>query len=258
VIRDRHLDWDGSWNARDLGGLPAAGGRRTRWGAVVRADAPDRLTSAGWSALEAHGIRTIVDLRNDDERTPDLTPRPAGLATVRLPLDGIEDTTFWDVWAPRPPPLYYRPFLERFPRRVAGVIAAVAQARPGGVLVHCVGGRDRTGLVALLLLRLVGVGPDDIAADHGLSDDRLRPWYASLGEPDQGAEITELLEREGTSAELVVSMLASLDVEGGLRAGGLSDDDLAAVRARLLSPAARAPGPSGPGVAGPPSARRHS
>jgi Tyrosine phosphatase family len=89
----RHLDWEGCLNVRDLGGLPAAGGRVTRWGAVVRSDSPAGLTPAGWSALRAHGIRTIVDLRNDDERTTHSAA--AGLDTVHVPLDDLGDTEFW-------------------------------------------------------------------------------------------------------------------------------------------------------------------
>jgi hypothetical protein len=68
MARDRHLDWEGCCNARDLGGLSTTDGRTTRWGAVARSERLDELTAAGWSALEAHGIRTIVDLRNHDER----------------------------------------------------------------------------------------------------------------------------------------------------------------------------------------------
>ena len=87
----RHLDWDGCRNVRDLGGIRTASDRTTRWGAVVRSDAPDRLTPAGWSALRAHGIGTLVDLRNDEEQQQqaDPTPRPAGLLTV--PLDDLAD-----------------------------------------------------------------------------------------------------------------------------------------------------------------------
>ena len=92
----RALDWEGCFNVRDLGGLPAAGGRVTRRGAVVRGDAPDTLTSAGWAALRAHGIRTIVDLRNEDERA---VARQDGVAVVSLPLDGLdEDPAFWEPW----------------------------------------------------------------------------------------------------------------------------------------------------------------
>ena len=64
---ERHLGWDGVHNARDLGGLSIAGGGETRWGAVIRADSLGKLTPAGWAALQAYGVRTVIDLRNDDE-----------------------------------------------------------------------------------------------------------------------------------------------------------------------------------------------
>ena len=107
------LTWEGCSNVRDLGGLPTADGGETAYGAVVRGDCPDRLTAAGWEALAAHGIRTIVDLRNEDELRPELV-RPAGVTTVHEPLDGVEDTDFWDEWGTGPQfgtPLYYRPHL---------------------------------------------------------------------------------------------------------------------------------------------------
>lgn len=88
---ERHLEWEGCFNVRDLGGLPTVGGSKTRWGAAVRADALDDLTAAGWEALLTHGVRTVIDLRNADERGRDAAPRPAGVATIHLPLDGIED-----------------------------------------------------------------------------------------------------------------------------------------------------------------------
>src|SRR5215210_2868284 len=82
----RHLEWDGCGNVRDLGGLPVAGGGVIRPGAIVRADALDRLSPEGWAVLEAHGVRTVIDLRNPDEVAEDLAPRPPGITTVRLPL----------------------------------------------------------------------------------------------------------------------------------------------------------------------------
>src|SRR5919199_5798139 len=112
-MADRHLDWEGCFNVRDLGGLRTADGRETRRGAVIRADAVDRLTAAGWRALDEHGVRTIIDLRNDDELGRDTAPRPPGVATLHLPLDGVHDRQFWDHWERQGPPLYYGPFLER-------------------------------------------------------------------------------------------------------------------------------------------------
>ena len=232
---DRHLEWQGCHNARDLGGLPTADGRETRWGAVVRADAPDQLSADGWAALEAHGIRTIVDLRNDDELRPDLVDRPPELTTLHLPLDGIDDREFWDHWERQPPPLYYAPFLERLPDRAANVVVAIANAEPGGVLFHCVGGRDRTGLIALLLLALAGVAPGDIAADHALSDERVAAVYAQRG-MDADVDVESLLAAEGTRGREVIVSVAELEIEQRLREGGLGDDEVAAIRARLVGP----------------------
>jgi protein-tyrosine phosphatase len=237
----RHLDWDGCRNVRDLGGIRTACGRQTRWGVVVRSDTPDNLTQAGWSALRAHGIRTVVDLRNDDERPADATARAAGLATVHLALDDLADTEFWErCWDDGldGSPLYYLPFMVRKSDRCAAAVAAVADARPGGVLVHCGIGRDRTGLVTVLLLALVGVAPDDIAADYELSADRLPPPGARPGGSGRRWSPQEALARGNTTARAVLlATLEAVDVAVHLRAGGLRGDQVAAVRARLLEPA---------------------
>ena len=105
--------------------------------------------------------------RRADDRRPAQRRRAsragADLETVHIPLDGLdEDPEFWSHWANGPQfgtPLYYRPFLDRFPERIECVLDAIEQAEPGGVLFHCVGGRDRTGLVAIVLLTVAGVAP---------------------------------------------------------------------------------------------------
>jgi protein-tyrosine phosphatase len=100
---------------------------------------------------------------------------------------------------------------------MAAVVAAIAHARPGGVVVHCVGGRDRTGLVSLLLLALVGVAPEHIVADYALTPDA---W--------DGA------------GEVILALLAELDAEAYLRTAGLTQSDTEALRERLLAPVAAA------------------
>jgi protein-tyrosine phosphatase len=236
---ERHLDWHGCFNVRDLGGLRTCAGGETRWRAIVRADALDRLTAAGWTALCEHGVRTIIELRNDDERGADATPRPATVMTIHMPLDATEDREFWNVWGDGPQfgtPLYYRPHLERFPERSAAVVAAIARAEPGGVAFHCGGGRDRAGQIAMLVLALAGVAAEDIAADYVLSAERLRARYAAHGEPDQGPLLDAFLTGKGTSArEVIITTLASLDVEAHLRAAGLTAQDLDALRGRLVN-----------------------
>ena len=186
----------------------------TRRGALVRSDAVDRLSPAGWAALRAHGVRTIIDLRNDDE----LVENSGGVETVHISLDRLdEDPEFWVDWMNGPQfgtPLYYRPFMERFPDRIEQVLDVIEQAPPGGVLFHCVGGRDRTGLVAIAALTVAGVAPDAIADDYALAAERAHthdPMYE------------EFLAEKGISArELVTDLVASLDY------------DRPALRARLV------------------------
>ena len=80
---DRNLVWEGCFNVRDLGGLPTVDGHVTRTGAVVRADSINTLSRTGWAALQAHGVRTVINLRDDPG--DDVSPRPTGLATVQVP-----------------------------------------------------------------------------------------------------------------------------------------------------------------------------
>jgi protein-tyrosine phosphatase len=239
-MKSRELTWDGCFNARDLGGLPTIGGTDLRWGAIVRSDGLDAVTASGWAAIEAHGVRTIIDLRNDDERNLEaLSIRPRSITTLHLPLDVAEDVEFWTPWRSGwqfGTPLYYRPHIERFPERSASVLAAIARAEPGGVLYHCGVGRDRTGMITMLLLALVGGLPHAITSDYSLSRANLTRLYASRGEDDQGPEIDAFLAREGTSAEAVIrSTLEALDLETWRRQGGLSDADVALLRARTLT-----------------------
>jgi hypothetical protein len=219
---ERLLVWDGCINVRDLGGLPIRGGR-IRPGALVRADALERLTADGWAALEAHGIRTVLDLRNPDEIGTDDAPRPRGLTTVRFPLDGLEHDDFWRQWYGRPEfgtPHYYGPWLERFPERATHVLTAIARARPGGVAYHCGIGRDRTGLVTMLLLAALGAPADAIADDYALSDGRV---------PDSPELDAFWAAREETAAHVLAATLAGVEP-----ARYLAPADLAALHRRVV------------------------
>jgi hypothetical protein len=237
---DRHLDWEGAFNVRDLGGLPAAGGRRTARGALVRADSLSRLSDRGWQALLDHGVRTVVDLRNSAERSHDAAPRPAEITTVELPLDGSEGGGLWQGIDQTPgfgTPLYYRAPLMRKPQLSAAVLGAIARAAPGGVAFHCVVGRDRSGQIAMLALALAGVPPAVIAADYELSHERLTGLFASLGEEDQAPKLAAHLAERGTTAGAVIeTTLASLDLESLMAGAGFSGEELALLRERMLEP----------------------
>ncbi|MFJ8470327.1 tyrosine-protein phosphatase [Kitasatospora sp. NPDC094011] len=236
TTEDRTLVWDGCLNVRDLGGLPTASGRPTTRGAIVRADNLDRLTREGWDALLDHGVRTVVDLRNAEEYKP-LLPLPEDVELIRVPLDELAGPAWWEAHGRLDgTPLAFRPYLEHCPHAAAALITAIAGARPGGLVVHCGAGRDRTGLAALLLLTLAGVDRAAIAEDYLLSGPNVRPLYGMLGLPDPYQRIDAALAEAGTTAEAALAAtLEGLDPAGYLLAAGATPAQIAAVRDRLLA-----------------------
>jgi protein-tyrosine phosphatase len=224
-MNNRILHWDGCRNVRDLGGLRTNEGRLTCWRRIVRSDTPARLTEAGWSALYAYGIRTILTLHTVGLAEDELhfRPRYPDLVTVQVAIEDVTDREFARRWASTElwsTPLYYRDALRRWPERHAAAISAIARAQPGGVLFHCIRGHDRTGIIALLLLALAGVTPEEILADYQLSVDPERD---------------QILAREHSSVrEALLGALDGLDLDSYLGLGGVSPDELAAVRRRLL------------------------
>ena len=244
---ERRLDWEGCLNVRDLGGHPTEDGRETRMGAVVRADSVRRLTEAGWQSLVDYGIRRILDLRLESELDED---PPGDLPVEVVHVSFLEDVPLeqqieiFQRWIDAPDDIAatrdgYLEMLEEYRGNVAAAISAVAGAPEGGVLVHCMGGKDRTGLVAALLLRLAGVSVADIAADYGLSAENIKPlwqiWVEDAGDENE----RELRRRLSASpAEAMAQVLETLERERGsvrqyLLDAGASDKDLDHVVARL-------------------------
>ena len=246
----RDLVWDGCLNVRDLGGLPTTDGSETRFGSIVRADSVHLLSDEGRRALVDHGVRTVIDLRGDHEREDD-PPAELPVEVVHVPFMEASDEE-WDeiaeeleaAAAAAPDDAtatrdVYLIFLERFADNVAESVRAVAQALGGGVVIHCVGGKDRTGLLTAFLLHLAGVSDDEIAADYALSEERLLPRHQAWFDAAETDEELERLRRIAqTPAASMTGVFEELErrygsVEGYLRHVGLTDEDLEQVRARL-------------------------
>ncbi len=244
----RALSWDGCFNVRDLGGHATEDGRNTRYGRVVRADSVRRLTDAGWRALRDYGVGTVVDLRYQVELDRD-PPRDVDVDVVHISLLGEPDHARWAELEARAVAAgdaagftrtVYLDTLEEYRSNLADAVGAVGHAAPGAVVVHCHAGKDRTGLVSALLLRLAGVPTAEVALDYAVSEENLaarnEEWIA------EGADDAERKLRRRVSATPAAGMHGVLDeierrygdVAAYLRAGGAADADLRAARARLL------------------------
>jgi hypothetical protein len=133
----------------------------------------------------------------------------------------------------------YMLFLERFKPNVGAAVRAVAEAPEGGVVIHCVGGKDRTGLLTALLLHLTGVPTEDIALDYALSEERLRPRHdAWLAAAETDAERKRLERITRTPPQVITGVFDELErrygsVEDYLRTAGVGDRELARARSRL-------------------------
>jgi hypothetical protein len=202
-------------------------------------EAPTRLSAEGWAGAWTYGVRTIVDLRHEDECQPDLVPRPAGIGIVRAPLDPVAGTPFHERWSKidnLASPLYFPALLAEHPEVVVAAVRAVANAAPGCVAMHCAGGKDRTGLLSLVLLTLAGAPPEEIITDYLLTFDRMKPRYDELGVRDQLTAVTETLASHNTTIEAsLTSTITSLAMPEYLLEHGLCQDDLTALRARLTT-----------------------
>ncbi len=248
----------GTYNSRDTGGIPLAGGGQTQAGVLLRSDALVALTDVGLGELDVSPIGTIVDFRTATERSeaPDrLPPRP--LDTVHLSV--LEGAMTGMAASPQVSSDAVKAAMAQVPTladlyvgmlrhgaasfaRVARLVARPTDGVKRAVLVHCTAGKDRTGVAAAVLLDAVGAQRDAVIADYTLSQqnlagewaERMLHYIASRG-VSVGPQVEQLVT--ATPPEAMQAALGWLDDQGGsvayLRAAGIGDDELALLRARL-------------------------
>jgi protein-tyrosine phosphatase len=231
----RSVTWGGLHNARDLGGI-VAGPSTTRFGRFYRAPRLDDLGRDGFRQMEAAGVRSIVDLRNDNEVEP--LELPDTIRRHHHPIEDHSDAEFMAAWSEHlSSPLYYADNLERWPAKIVGVFRAFAQAPAGGIVFHCSAGRDRTGLVAALLLQLVGVRNDAIVDDYEISVRAMNEYYTGLRSPREQPRLADDLEIWVAEIRAhLLGLLGEFSALDYLTSHGLASHEIAAIRARLLEP----------------------
>lgn len=176
----RHLALEGAYNIRDIGGYATKDGHTTRWRTFLRADALHRLTPSSQQFLIDYGVRTMIDLRHDDElaAAPNVFGGSSWVTYHHVSLfAGASPSGNRDM----PPDLeaIYRYVLDHRQAALNAVFRTItADAFP--VLVHCTAGKDRTGLITALLLDLAGVHPATIAQDYGLTTYYAADLFAEL------------------------------------------------------------------------------
>jgi len=180
--RPEHVDVEGCLNVRDAGGWPTDDGRWMRRGLLYRADEPVRLTDEGRAAIDRLGLRAVIDLRQTAQvdrghlfAAPEITHH---IQLVDRVLD-IDNPPQFDGTVDIVD--LYDDMVERGGAQLVRVVDTIAEhIVDGPVLVHCVAGKDRTGLVVALIQGALGVTLESVVEEYALSDDPTRRRRAMM------------------------------------------------------------------------------
>lgn len=233
MSRDRVLEIEGSHNVRDLGGFVTTDGKTVRRGRLFRSDYP-AFADADPSGTQRLALRAVVDLRRDAEadfECVDWERRGVTCHRVSLSAGAV------DSWHAR-----YPAYLKNRPEAVVEAVRVVIDPANHPVLFHCAAGKDRTGVVAALVLALLGVGRAEIVADYLLTERTLERVLARLAGAEPYAAVLgpSAYVEQRPRAEYLEALLDHVDRAGGaeswLLAHGLTADEVARARASLLAP----------------------
>ena len=234
---ERLLTFPALLNARDLGGYPTVDGGQTRWRSLLRSDDLAQLTPVGVQALAQFGVETVLDLRWAEEIA--LNPSPIGaqapqIRYIHSSLLASTPAQWRELSKSCEKELWKCVVLEKVRPQLATVLKVIASAPAGPLLFHCVAGKDRTGIIAALMLTLAEVKPAAIAADYAESTQMLGDAYLQRY---KDADPQDVLENVRCPEEGVHNMLAYLERAGGIREYlgkiGLNELEIARLRARL-------------------------
>lgn len=249
--RTRLLPLVGSFNFRDLGGYPAAKGRVTRWGRLYRSDTLHELTTEDLETLASLGLASVIDLRTAAEVRRD-GRGPLSSTGVRyhnlsvLPEEGYESLGAPD--ASEGPGARYLWYLEVGAGTLAQALEMLAEKANYPLVFHCMAGKDRTGVLAALVLEACGVERSAIVADYVATEEGLDAIIERLRRhPTHGPRLKDVpRERLAAEASTMEQFLAGLESRYGGIGGwagrvGLAPGTLERLASLMLEEGAGAP-----------------
>jgi protein-tyrosine phosphatase len=206
----------------------------TRSRVLIRSDDVSVLNAAGRDAMRAYGVTTVIDLRSTSERSGTFDPRfPRPVANLveaegvtYLHRELVDDASLKKLG--EAPNMFERYLVMLNTRQPAfrEIFTAIAQA-DGGLVFHCFAGKDRTGLVAAMVLALADVPPDEIAGDFGETDRQLADAYEKWISEAPADKRDEMREELRCPPERILGVLEYLETKWGgtasyLEASGVS------------------------------------
>jgi len=256
LAAERRLPVAGTLNFRDLGGYPAAGGKHTAWGRVFRSDNLADVPPDAWRRLHEMGLREVFDLRHDAERErqPSVVPDDLDVATSVLAIGG-EAAEAPDViellkgggeggFGIEYMVTMYETLVADHGSVFATLLTHLADGERLPAVFHCTAGKDRTGVAAALILRLLGVEREVVLDDYELTTrfrsssriEALRPTLEAAGIDVEAVRPFLSAPRPALAAALDAIDEAHGSVEAFLLSSGLDAGAPGKLRATLISP----------------------
>jgi protein-tyrosine phosphatase len=234
----RLVPLQGALNVRSLEGLRGRNGPIPA-GSFLRAADLNRLSAADRDLLAARGVALDLDLRTAEEvgSAADPLAGDARFRYVRISLLGTEKLDLADL-PDALGPMYVQSLAANQPQ-FRQVFETIAAQQDGAILFHCTAGKDRTGMLAALLLSLAGVPRSEIVHNYTLSAHYLEPMMKQSPQVQEMArQNPKMVALMGSPAEAIESFLDALDRQHGgarayLRKIGVSDTDVGRLMARL-------------------------
>ncbi|MEV0233817.1 tyrosine-protein phosphatase [Nonomuraea sp. NPDC050786] len=169
----RHIEFASIRNFRDVGGYATQDGRTVRWQRLYRADSLGWLAGDDLTTFRGLRVRMVIDLRHPFEiEKAGRAPESEGQLYQNLPIEGRR----WDMSVYSDEIGVGRYLADRYLEmsedrldNLRTALEAIARAENAPVVIHCAAGKDRTGVLAALVLSLAGVSEDDIVADYALT-----------------------------------------------------------------------------------------
>ncbi|USG64816.1 tyrosine-protein phosphatase [Brevibacillus ruminantium] len=189
TMTNRAIAFDGLYNFRDIGGLPTTDGRNMKTGILFRSDELSRLSAGDLGRLQTHQIKVICDLRTQTERKqkPDRVPAHTGIHQVSIPIhhesQEMSRLDFFKLLVSKSNDLNFEHIMKDFYHRMAfertgqvkEIITLLAEQDHLPALIHCTGGKDRTGYLSALIQLLAGVPYQTVLDDYLFSNDLIQP-----------------------------------------------------------------------------------
>lgn len=228
-------------NFRDLGGFYGDGDRVTRWNTLFRSDRLDLLTGEEWKTLKNMDLKKVVDLRSLSESRAFPVNVPEGVSYKNCPIQSEQidmrniKTSAGKAFSGSMREGYRNIVDNNMLLIVRALKEIVTGLESGGVVFHCTAGKDRTGIIAAIILKILGVCDEDIIADYQVSFTYNKKNIGEFLNNPEFKGIQHLFRSDFENMELLTEHFYTVDIIKKLNENGFDERYISDLKRKMLT-----------------------